>query len=70
MTYKIQNILDNRTVYKHKSFDRYYVSDPNDCSDNLTLFITKDKKIAQEILESTKEHWSGINVKGWKIIEA
>lgn len=69
MKYRIQNSIDGRTLYKHKSFDRYYVSDLDTCSNDLMLFVTDDKVVAQELLELIKTRWSGINVEGWKIIE-
>ena len=71
MIWAVKNIKDGRVVLKHKEFDRYYVSDPIMITDIETeLYTTKDLGQAYEVLEATKYHWAGINVDGWRVVEA
>lgn len=71
MIWAVKNIKDGRVVLKHKDFDRYYVSDPIMITDLETeLYTTEDLEQAYEVLEATKYHWAGINVDGWRVVEA
>ena len=71
MSWIVKNIKDGRVVLKHKEFDRYYVSDPIMIADIETeLYTTEDLGQAYEVLEATKYHWAGINVDGWRVVEA
>lgn len=71
MTWMIKNIKDNRVVLKHKDYDSYCVGSFDDCDCKLKLFTTKNIDKAYNVLEAAiKYHWAGINVDGWKVVEA
>ena len=71
MSWTVKNVKDGRVVLKHKDFDRYYVSDPIMITDMETeLYTTEDLEQAYEVLETTKYHWAGTNVDGWRVVEA
>ena len=70
MIWMVKNIKDDRIVLKHTKYDRYYVGSFGDCDCNLKLFTTKNIDKAYDVLEATKYHWAGINVDGWKVVEA
>ena len=69
MIWMIKNIKDGRVVFKHKEFDRYYVSDFSTISQDMSLYTTEDIKEAYEVLEAVKYHWAGINMNYWEVVE-
>ena len=69
MIWMVKNIKDDRVVFKHTKYDRYYVGSFGDCDCKLKLFTTEHLKEARKVLEATKFHWSGINVDGWRVVK-
>lgn len=69
MTYSVVNLADDRCVFKHKEFDRYYARDRWSGDPNLEIFITDDLSEAYNVLEATKAHWAGINCNAWAIVD-
>lgn len=62
--YIVKNVVDNRVVYKHPKFDRYYVGGAYSFP-----YKIRSLRKAQEILRSTQDHWGGDNPEDWQIID-
>lgn len=62
--YIVKNVVDNRVVYKHPKFDRYYVG-------GIYSFPYKIRSLqkAQEILRLTQDRWGEDNPEDWQIID-
>lgn len=69
MTYSVVNLADDRCVFKHKEFDRYYARDRWDSDPHLEMFETDDLSEAYNVWEATKAHWAGINRDAWAIVD-
>lgn len=67
--YSVVNLADDRCVFKHKEFDRYYVRDRLDSNPHLKMFETDDLSEAYNVWEATKAHWAGINCNSWAIVD-
>ena len=62
--YIVKNVVDNRVVYKHPKFDRYYVG-------GVWSFPYKIRSLqkAHEILQAAQYHWGGDHPEDWPIID-
>lgn len=71
MKYSVVNLADDRCVFKHKKFDRYYARDRWYSDPHLEMFETDDLSEAYNVLEAAKAHWwAGINYDAWAIVDS